>query len=123
CVAPPRALAAEQKGGRVCRLPTEAEWEPASRAGTSTPFFQGQSLSSEQANFIGDYPYGGAPKGPNLKRTCPVGSYPPNAFGLFDMAGNVWEWGQDFYATPYEPGPARCPTRPAQGTQRAARGR
>jgi formylglycine-generating enzyme len=116
------AVPAEQRAGRSYRLPTEAEWEYAYRAGTCTPFFQGASLSSAQANFIGDYPYGGAPKGPNLRRTCDVGSYPPNAFGLFDMAGNVWEWCQDLYASPYPPGPARDPTGPARGSQRVQRG-
>jgi formylglycine-generating enzyme required for sulfatase activity len=116
------ALPAEREAGREYRLPTEAEWEYAYRAGTSTPFFQGASLSSEQANFIGHYPYGGAAKGPNLRRTCAVGSYPPNAFGLFDMAGNVWEWCQDVYGPGYEPGPARDPTGPTSGGQRVQRG-
>jgi uncharacterized protein (TIGR02996 family) len=116
------ALPVERRAGRSYRLATEAEWEYAYRAGTSTPFFQGASLSSEQANFIGDYPYGGAAKGPNLKRTREVGSYPPNAFGLFDLAGNVWEWCQDIYAAPYHPGPARDPTGPERGAQRVQRG-
>ena len=85
-------LPAEKKARRVYRLPTEAEWEYACRAGTQTVFAFGDSLSSRQANFNGNFPVGGAGKGPFLTRTTPVGSYAPNAFGLYDMHGNVWEW-------------------------------
>ena len=87
----------ERKVGRVYRLPTEAEWEYACRAGTKTAFHYGDSLSSKQANFDGDFPYGGADKGPDLERTTKVGSYQPNAYGLYDMHGNVWQWCQDWY--------------------------
>ena len=80
-------LPEEKKAGRVYRLPTEAEWEYACRAGTKTPFHYGNSLSSKQANFNGNFPYGGADKGPYLKRTAKVGSYAANAFGLYDMHG------------------------------------
>src|SRR5262249_28290129 len=77
---------AEKKAGRVYGLPTEAEWEYACRAAPSSwrsgVFHFGNALSSTQANFDGNHPYGGAPVGPALKRTCAVGSYPPNAFGL-----------------------------------------
>ena len=79
------------------RLPTEAEWEYACRAGTTTATAFGDSLSSKQANFFGDRPYNGAEKGPYLQRTCSVGSYASNAWGLHDMHGNVWEWCQDSY--------------------------
>jgi formylglycine-generating enzyme required for sulfatase activity len=89
-----------RKTGKDCRLPTEAEWEYACRAGTSTPFHFGASLNGEQANCDGRSPYGTDRKGPYLGRTTPVGSYPPNAFGLFDMHGNVWQWCQDYYG-PY----------------------
>jgi formylglycine-generating enzyme required for sulfatase activity len=83
----------EKKAGRVYRLPTEAEWEYACRAGTTTVFHYGNSLSSTQANFNGDAPYGGAEKGPRIGKTTKCGSYqPPNAWGLYDMHGNVWEW-------------------------------
>src|SRR5262249_46839160 len=85
------ALAAEKAAGRGDRLPTEAEWEYACRAGTSTAFHFGDSLSSTQANFDGRGPYGGAAQGPFLNRTSKVGSYRPNAFGLYDMHGNVFE--------------------------------
>jgi WD40 repeat protein len=89
-------LPAEKAAGRSYRLPTEAEWEYAWRAGTSTPFAFGSSLSSLQANFNGQQPYGGAPKGPNRQNAMPVGSFLPNAFGLCDMHGNVWEWCSDW---------------------------
>ncbi len=89
-------LPEEKKAGRVYRLPTEAEWEYACRAGTKTPFHYGDSLSSKQANFCGHFPYGGADKGPWLKRTAKVDTYAANAFGLYDMHGNVWEWCQDW---------------------------
>jgi formylglycine-generating enzyme required for sulfatase activity len=84
-------------------LPTEAEWEYSCRGGAtlSKPFHFGDSLSSTQANFDGGYPYGGAAKGPYLGRPCPVGSYLANAFGLFDMHGNIWEWCQDCYDEGY----------------------
>ena len=78
--------------GTEYRLPTDKEWEFACRAGTRTAFHYGDSLSSRQANFDGNYPYGRAKKGPYLERTTPVGSYKPNAWGLYDMHGNVWEW-------------------------------
>jgi formylglycine-generating enzyme required for sulfatase activity len=74
------------------RLPIEKEWEWACRAGTTTPFFFGETLSTEQANSDGDYTYGQGEKGVSRKKTTPVGSFPPNAWGLFDMHGNVWEW-------------------------------
>jgi formylglycine-generating enzyme required for sulfatase activity len=83
--------------GFVYSLPTEAQWEYAARAGTTTAFAFGDSLSSTQANFDGNYPYGNAPKGPYLERTTKVGSYKPNAWGLYDMHGNVWEWVEDIY--------------------------
>jgi formylglycine-generating enzyme required for sulfatase activity len=77
-------------------LPTEVQWEYACRAGTTTAFHFGGILSSHQANFDGRYPYGDAEKGSYLGTTTPVGKYPPNAWGLYDMHGNVWEWCQDF---------------------------
>ena len=87
--------------GFVYSLPSEAEWEYAARAGTTTAFAFGNSLSSTQANFNGNYPYGNAPKGPYLERTTKVGSYRPNAWGLYDMHGNVWEWVEDIWQDSY----------------------
>jgi formylglycine-generating enzyme required for sulfatase activity len=86
------ALAEEKQAHRVYRLPTEAEWEYACHAGTTTPFHQGDTLSSRQANINASQPFGTAEKGPQIGKTAPVGSYPPNAWGLHDMHGNVWEW-------------------------------
>lgn len=93
------ALPAEQRAGRVYRLPIEAEWEYACReAGRARGAFHfGASLSSRQANCDGEQPYGGAAPGPYLRRTAAVGSYPPNALGLYDLHGNVFEWCADGY--------------------------
>lgn len=78
------------------RLPTEAQWEYACRAGTTTATAFGDKLSSKQANFKGK-PYNGAEPGPSLGRAAKVGSYPPNAWGLHDMHGNTFEWCRDWY--------------------------
>ncbi|MCL4204935.1 MAG: formylglycine-generating enzyme family protein [Pirellulaceae bacterium] len=83
--------------GNGYRLVTEAQWEYAARAGISAIFPWGGTLSSSQANFNGNYPYGGAAQGPYLERTTTVGSYQPNVWGLHDTTGNVWEWVWDMY--------------------------
>jgi formylglycine-generating enzyme required for sulfatase activity len=90
-------LPVERRARRVYELPSEAQWEYACRAGTVTPFACGQALASRQANFNGFFPAGTAPKGPFLQRTTRVGSYPPNAWGFYDMHGNVWEWCNGYY--------------------------
>ena len=113
---------AEERNGRVYRLPTEAEWEYACRAGTTTAFHYGPALSSREANLHGGQPYF-APPGPHLERTTPVGSYAPNAFGLYDLHGNVWEWCQDWYSDTYLADVAAVdPVGPTDGTHRVQRG-
>lgn len=89
--------AGELPEGWAFRLPTEAQWEYACRAGTTTPTYAGAYLTSEQANFLGDKPYNGAPVGPALNRATKVGSYPPNPWGLYDMQGNEVEWCRDWF--------------------------
>jgi formylglycine-generating enzyme required for sulfatase activity len=119
------ALPAEKKLGRTYRLPSEAEWEYACResGGSSTAFHFGPALSSAQANFDGNFPYGGAEKGPYLFRTTEVGSYPPNALGLYDVHGNLREWCLDWYGPNYyAASPRRAPTGPREGTDRVVRG-
>jgi formylglycine-generating enzyme required for sulfatase activity len=86
-----------EKNKKLYRLPFEAEWEYACRAGTKTPFHFGETISTDQANYNGDFTYGNGKKGVNRKKTTPVGSFPANAWGLHDMHGNVWEWCQDFH--------------------------
>src|SRR5207237_1252020 len=114
----------ELKGkGWTMDLPTEAEWEYACRAGTKTVFHYGNSLSSQQANFYGDAPYGGAPKGKSLNRTAKVGSYDANAWGLYDMHGNVWQWCKDWYSKDYySNSPKNDPVNETKGIYRVVRG-
>lgn len=104
-----------QAGGY--RLPTEAEWEYACRAGTGTATPYGPSLSSAQANFNGEHPYRHARKGPYLRQTMEVGSYPPNPWGLYDLLGNISQWCWDWYGD-YPLEAARDPRGPGPGSGR-----
>jgi len=94
-----------QKAGKNYRLPSEAEWEYACRAGTTTPFYCGETIATDLANYNGNYTYGSGTKGVYREKTEAVGSFPPNAFGLYDMHGNVWEWCADYGHGNYEGAP------------------
>jgi formylglycine-generating enzyme required for sulfatase activity len=117
------ALPAETAAGRTYRLPTEAEWEYSCRGGQGTPFSSGLAISSRDANFNGNYPYGQASRGPYLERTSRVGAFPANPFGLYDMHGNVWEWCADYYDRHYyRNSPRSDPQGPPNGSLRVVRG-
>lgn len=103
------------------RLPTEAEWEYAARAGTAGPFHTGNCLSTDDANYDGDDPLEGCPKGEHRQTPIPVGALASNAWGLYDVHGNVWEWVWDFKGD-YPSGPVTDPTGPSGGTPHVDRG-
>ena len=111
------------KTGLKFRLPTEAEWEYACRAGTKTAFNTGTTLDCDLANYDATEPYADGIIGKYLKRTTEVGSYPPNAFGLYDMHGNVWEWCNDIYNDDYyKVTPLTDPQGPQEGKAKVVRG-
>ncbi|MHC4505427.1 MAG: formylglycine-generating enzyme family protein [Planctomycetota bacterium] len=107
--------------GRKYALPTEAQWEYACRAASTTPFAFGETASTDKANYHGGYTYGGGTKGENRAKPLPVGSLPANAWGLHDMHGNVSEWCADWYVE-YAGAAASDPQGPAKGKQRVLRG-
>ncbi|MBF2045947.1 MAG: formylglycine-generating enzyme family protein [Elainella sp. C42_A2020_010] len=104
-----------QHTGRLYRLPSEAEWEYACRAKTTTPFYFGETITTDLANYCGEDrtinetfysgSYGRGPKGRYRQETTSVGSFPANGFGLYDMHGNVWEWCTDHWHSNYEGAP------------------
>ena len=95
-----------QKTGETYRLLSESEWEYVARAGTTTPFNLGSTISTDQANYNGDYTYASGRKGPYRDKTVSVGSFSPNAWGLYDVHGNVWEWVEDCWYNSYAGAPA-----------------
>ena len=102
-------------------LPKEAQWEYACRAGAATAFSFGDTISTDQVNFDGNYPYGDSPKGEYRRETVEVKSLPSNLWGLYEMHGNVWEWCSDWYGE-YSPAPQVDPTGPPMGSLRVMRG-
>ncbi len=113
-------LLGEASGERF-RLPTEAEWEYACRAGTSTPFSMGEDLSSDDANYDGDPALAGWPPGLDRGRTTPVGTFAANPWGFHDLHGNVWEWTEDWHCA-YPSGPIVDPVGDCEGGLRVIRG-
>ncbi|MDR3229736.1 MAG: formylglycine-generating enzyme family protein [Puniceicoccales bacterium] len=120
-----KLTAQERAAGRLpagyrYTLPTEAQWEYACRAGTTTPFSTGDNLTTKQANYDGKLPYNRNAKGEYRGTTMDVGSFPANAWGFHDMHGNVWEWCSDWYET--SPAGGDDPLGAASGDDRVFRG-
>ena len=107
--------------GLTASLPTEAQWEYVARAETKTPYSFGNALNGDKANCDGNYPYGTETKGKRVGETTPVKSYAPNAWGLYDMHGNVLEWALDYYGE-YPTGTAIDPQGPDSASYRVNRG-
>lgn len=111
------------KTGKMYRLMSEAEWEYCCRAGSQTAFSFGETISADQANYNGSYVYGDGHKGEFRGQTTPVDFFPPNAFGLHDMHGNVWEWVEDVWSEGYAGAPNdETPALSGDRERRALRG-
>jgi len=115
----------EQLNGMIpelsAKLPSEAQWEYACRAGTAAPFSFGANITPEQVNYNGKYPYSDGAKGLYREKTVSVKSLPVNPWGLYEMHGNVWEWCQDWYGD-YKPEAAVDPVGADNGSYRVLRG-
>jgi formylglycine-generating enzyme len=110
-----------EKDKKPYRLPTEAEWEYSCRAGTKTPFFFGEMIFTDQANYNGGFTYGDGNRGVYRNKTTPVGGFPANAWGLHEMSGNVAQWCQDWYGD-YPANDVVDPQGPENGKERVLRG-
>jgi formylglycine-generating enzyme required for sulfatase activity len=110
------------KTGKTYRMLSEAEREYVTRAGTTTPFWWGRSISTDQANYNGTYTYGGGPKGEYRAKTMPVDTFQPNPWGLYQVHGNVWEWVEDCYASGYRGRPTDGSAWTSQDCYRVVRG-
>jgi len=104
------------------RLPSEAEWEYACRAGSNTPYNTGKCITADQANFNGKKPMPNCRTGEYRKKTVPVGIFSPNQWGLYDMHGNVWEWCREWYGKRYPKGEVVDPMGPSQTAISSLRG-
>ena len=111
----------QEKDKKAYRLPTEAEWEYGCRAGTTTQFFFGKTISSHEANYCAEAVFGNGKKGLYREKPTPVGSFPANAFGLHDMHGNLFEWCQDWLGE-YPQNHVVDPQGPSVGDHRVLRG-
>lgn len=107
--------------GLAPTLPTEAQWEYACRAGTTTPFWFGENITTDQVNYNGEYPYAGGAMGEFRNQTVPVKVLPANGWGLYQMHGNVWEWCAD-WAGEYPKDDLVDPQGPDAGRERVLRG-
>lgn len=113
-----------KRAGHTYRLPSEAQWEYACRAGTTTPFYCGETITTDMANYCGDHTYADEPRGVYTHRTTDVGTYPPNPFGIYDLYGNLWEWCLDTWHDNYVGARTDCAPWQHGGAQqyRVARG-